>query len=1064
MNGAFRSNGFTIGGRGYRSHGNDIQVDESPSKTVYTVSNDGGFSKSKTPGYMRLTFAPGMEKLRLPILWIENDVTIDWGDQTTTTLTKATFEDLSNYTDRYGQPLGTSDGKDHFTPWSTHGSNQPTSTDAQSPVVEHTYSNTNVSRVVTITGGLIDYGFPEEYNSWTNTHKWASVSPELSIKYNRRVQVTPKQVTITQYGAEWSGYFGHLREVKITGMSQLRKMTRAFTRAALERVDLNEWDSSGVVDVRDMFLGAGTYGTITHFNASFMVWDPNNMITRIPRWGQAPFEQETDTRYFEMLETGMNMGTFVHVSRTGLQHFDITKWLFREPELDNATPVRCAHMFSSYGAQGLTTLDMSDWDMSGCDSLYLRWWDNVETINIPDQTNLPEGFYIFFQTLPVLQSFNISGWSGANIHSLYVNGLSDISEIVLPSDMAPRYLTFSNLNNIDLNQLLSVLDVTNLVNLIVTNCNYAYGTPNGNRGFVSLDMSGCPGINDSALETITINSTSLETINLNGMRTNPDACRMAISSNNNLQTIDLGDHLKCHDMNFSFQYGLHTINGKLWLERDINKYDVGNFPQGKYGDTVSYFFTDHIFQATPNIQNPVDFSKFDLSNTPRLVNTFNNSSVLQHVSNCPDWDVSYCYRINFTFHKSKVNSYMCDKISNLNINIVDGATNFHPLDDPYTPLQDYVEQMAQVNRTFHEGTFADDLDLTGWVLSGGNSMSNLSQMFDKADVNGDIDISTWDLGEYSTCFSMFTRCTADSIIIEPTPDFRNVTNTTSMFVGCNVVNPINFNGVNCDFSKLEEARYMFSYYGTVSPNINFTNMSNWAFPACTDMYAMFWKFQNDVDVTGWTFNSTEAPSMNKMFEQFTGSGVQGVSAWDINMKRSNGFGRMFRNCTSIVDMDLTNWTVSAYGTTDVPTAPLTTSNYVNPGLSSMFEGCYNLETIDMSGWDTSGWSITSVRRMFYLCSKLETVTGIGDWDLRTLANYSWSSGPSQSPRPTEYYRTDNMFTSCNNLTNLDLSGWCVQGTDYPVLTQGAETVDYFAVSAPFYQTSSNKPPWNAPCV
>lgn len=1062
MNGAFRSNGFTIGGRGYRSRDIDVQIDESPSKTVYTVSNGGGFSKSKTPGYMRLTFAPGMERLRLPILWIEDDVTIDWGDQTTTTLTKATFEDLSNYTDRYGQPLGTSDGKDHFTPSSGYSQSIANSTDAQSPVVEHTYSNTDVSRVVTITGGLIDYGFPEHWNSYDYAHKWAAVSPELSIKYNRRVQVTPKQVSITQYGTDWAGYFGHLREVKISGMSQLRKMTRAFARAALERVDLNEWDSSGVVDVRNLFTGAGTYGTITHFSASFMVWDPNNMITRIPRWGQAPFSQETDTRYFEMLDVGMDLGTIVHVARTGLQSLNITKWLFKAPTEENSKPVTTGNLFGSYGAQDMTTLDLSDWDMSGCSRLELKWWDSVETITIPDQTNLPVGFHIYFSTLPALKSFNISGWSGASIHDLYMNGLSDISEIVLPSDMAPRYLTFSNLNSMDLNQPLSVIDVTNLVNLVITNCNYAYGTPNGNQGFVSLDMSSCPGIGDSALETISIQSTSLETINLNGMKTNPDVCWMHIKSNNNLSTINVGDHLKCHDMSFSQQYGLNTITGKLWLEHDITK--SGTNPQGKYGDSVWYYFTSDIFKNTPNIQNPVDFSKFDLSGTTRFVGTFHNSSVLEHVSDCPDWDMSYCHRVGDPFFQAKVNSYMCDKISNLNINIVAGATNFHPLDDPYTPLQDYVNQNAQVNRIFIGGTYAGDLDLTGWVLSGGNSMSSMSQMFDKVNVTGDIDISTWDLGEYSDYSNFFLRATADSIIIEPTPDFRNVTNSISMFTGCDVANPINFNGVNCDFSKLDRSNYMFAKYSTVSPNINFTNMSNWSFPACTSMYAMFWGFENDVDVTGWTFNSTEAPSMNKMFEQTTGSGMQGVSAWDINMKRYNGFGSMFRKCTSIVDMDLTNWTVSAYGTTELPTGSISTSQYTNPGLRSMFEGCTNLETIDMSGWDTSGWSIASVSKMFYQCSKLETVTGIGDWDLRTLADYTWSSGPSNSPRPTEYYRTENMFSSCYNLTNLDLSGWCVQNTDYPVLTQGTGTVDYFAVGAPFYATSSNKPPWNTPCT
>jgi surface protein len=67
---------------------------------------------------------------------------------------------------------------------------------------------------------------------------------------------------------------------------------------------------------------------------------------------------------------------------------------------------------------------------------------------------------------------------------------------------------------------------------------------------------------------------------------------------------------------------------------------------------------------------------------------------------------------------------------------------------------------------------------------------------------------------------------------------------------------------------------------------------------------------------------------------------------------------MFANCSSLVNLDLSDWNVEG-----------------SDSLASMFSGCTSLETLDLSNWNTS--TIVTMNSMFNKCSNLRLLN-LGD--------------------------------------------------------------------------------------
>ena len=120
---------------------------------------------------------------------------------------------------------------------------------------------------------------------------------------------------------------------------------------------------------------------------------------------------------------------------------------------------------------------------------------------------------------------------------------------------------------------------------------------------------------------------------------------------------------------------------------------------------------------------------------------------------------------------------------------------------------------------------------------------------------------------------------------------------------------------------------------------------------------------------------------------------------------------MFRNCSSLQSLDVSNWDVSNVidfiymfdSCSSLQSLDVSNWNVGNAtGMGNMFYSCSSLQSLDVSNWDVS--NVTSIYNMFYGCSSLKELD-VRNWDTRNLK------------------KIYNTFNSCISLQMLDVSKW-----------------------------------------
>ena len=145
------------------------------------------------------------------------------------------------------------------------------------------------------------------------------------------------------------------------------------------------------------------------------------------------------------------------------------------------------------------------------------------------------------------------------------------------------------------------------------------------------------------------------------------------------------------------------------------------------------------------------------------------------------------------------------------------------------------------------------------------------------------------------------------------------------------------------------------------------------FRGCTNLATL--------DVSNWDVSNVV--DMNNMFNWCTSLTSLDVSNWDVS--KVTAMNNMFQNCSALTTLDLSKWDVSKV-----------------TNMGSMFSGCSNLTTLDVSNWNTS--RVGNISWMFNGCSKLPSLD-LSNWDVSKVASMS------------------GVFSSCPALANLDVSNW-----------------------------------------
>lgn len=211
-------------------------------------------------------------------------------------------------------------------------------------------------------------------------------------------------------------------------------------------------------------------------------------------------------------------------------------------------------------------------------------------------------------------------------------------------------------------------------------------------------------------------------------------------------------------------------------------------------------------------------------------------------------------------------------------------------------FEEYEDDIVQLHREFRTliKTQASVIDVSNWVF--GNKVYSISDLFaQNYNVKEIIGLDTWDVSNINNFSGLFDRCNN----LESIKGIEN----------WNTSNAITLSGI---FSNCQ--------------SLTSLNLSNW-------------------DVSKSRYASLLFGDCIKLKE------IKGLNKWNTNEFYSCGL--MFRNCSSLEKLDLSNWKMDKV-----------------QNMNGMFCDCNNLMSIgDVSNWDVS--NVKDMSEMFYNCGNLE---------------------------------------------------------------------------------------------
>ena len=167
------------------------------------------------------------------------------------------------------------------------------------------------------------------------------------------------------------------------------------------------------------------------------------------------------------------------------------------------------------------------------------------------------------------------------------------------------------------------------------------------------------------------------------------------------------------------------------------------------------------------------------------------------------------------------------------------------------------------------------------------------------------------------------------------------------------------------------------------------------------------------------------PDSSSMFQALTNLTELDMTNWDTS--NVSNMDHMFYDCNSLIELDLSNWNTSNvtdmgfmfYDCTNLTSLDLTSFDTSNVTyMAYLFWWCSSLTWLDLSNWNTS--KVTNMYSMFYDCTGMETLNMSG-WDFR---NANKMSGLGY-----ELYLRNMTNLKSLNMTNAKFS-WNIQYTFY----------------------------------
>ncbi len=609
------------------------------------------------------------------------------------------------------------------------------------------------------------------------------------------------------------------------------------------------------------------------------------------------------------------------------------------------------------GCRLLTTLDLSHWGTAKVTNMreMFQACSALETLNLssfttPEVTTLEDMFY----GCKALKALDLHGFSNEKVTSIkdMFYGCSALETL--------------NMHGFGIGTVTSLQDMfedcTSLKALDLSTFNTSAVT---SMGYL---FSGC-----EALESVDLSSFNTEGVtSMSYMFYN---CK-------SLLTLDLG-HFNTEKVNYFSQIfkncaALESLNLSGWTCK-VNSLS-GMFDGCSQLQTLNLtgFTTpgvtdmSYMFNGCSSLR-ALDLSSFSTSEVTNMNLMFNGCSSLEtlDLSNFVGTKVGY---VNSMFNG-------CASLKSLDLhNFAETkVTNFRKWFAGCTALESLnMPRLAPTSIADMSGMFKDCRSLTQLDLSGWNTtqVTNMSEMFSGCSSLLSLDLSSFTTKAVTTFSQMFAGCTSltnlnlSSFSSVQSAYNNRLTNMSGMFLNCEELTAVDISGIITynvtNFSSLYEGcKSMESIDVSKLQTNNCRNFSR-MFAGCEKL--------KSIDVSDFIVGSSAwYPPMNDMFNGC--SALEGITFAIENNRfevRSNDISGMFKDCTSLTDIDL-----STFNTRH-------TEN-----MSSMFEGCTGLTQLDLSPFYTD--ALTNFSRMFAGCVNLEHIYVYPQWDVTDIdqVNAEW---------------------------------------------------------------------------
>lgn len=324
----------------------------------------------------------------------------------------------------------------------------------------------------------------------------------------------------------------------------------------------------------------------------------------------------------------------------------------------------------------------------------------------------------------------------------------------------------------------------------------------------------------------------------------------------------------------------------------------------------------------------------------------------------------------------------------------------------------YTPNITDMQYTFIECLrLTGTLDLRHWVTS---KVTTLTYCFSNCVGLEYIDIRGWDTSKITGITYCFNECNSVKEIkgIEDVV-VTGCTSLASVFLNCYSLKELDLG----DWNTAKASSLANTFNGCIS--LTSLNIGSW--------------------------NTAKVTNFSSTFSYCMSLPVIDVKNW--NTGKATAFTSTFNACRSVKELDLSGWT---HGTlTSIATMFAYCHNLQHIDFShimvtsactsiyGLFTGCWSLKEINLNpNWDVSGLtnSTNTANSVFYNCYSLEKITGIKDWQFylnNSLANM-FSNCNSLKQVDVSGWKVNtitsfaSMFTGCYSLENLDISNWNVQ--------------------------------------